>query len=93
MTTSIRYQVEPRDVSPEKAARRLGLTLPEFQDVLPRLLSRGFPPPDLDTGNFDLDEIDAWRARRHRPLPGAPVANQSAGRAMARIAAMGNGEG
>ena len=63
---ALRYRVEPKDVSPEKAARRLGIELDTFQALLPRLLSRGFPAPDLDTGNFDLDEIDAWRARRHR---------------------------
>ena len=90
---SLRYQIEPRDVSPEKAARRLGLTLPEFREVLPRLLSRGFPPPDVDTGNFDLDEIDAWRGRRHRPLPGGPAANQSVSRAADRIRAMRDGAG
>lgn len=91
MTNSVRYRVDPRDVSPDKAARRLGLTLAEFQTLLPRLLSRGFPPPDIDTGNFDLDEIDSWRARRHRPLPGGDAANQSVSRARDRIAAMGHG--
>lgn len=75
----LRYSIEPRDISPEKAARRLGLELPAFRDLLPRLLSRGFPPPDLDTGNFDLDAIDAWRASRHRRLPtGIPMDNSAA---------------
>src|SRR5690606_9130818 len=41
---TIRFQVDPRDVPPEKAARRLGLTLERFEDLLPRLLARGFPP-------------------------------------------------
>lgn len=39
----LRYRVDPGDVPAEKAARRLGLTLAEFNAVLPRLLSRGFP--------------------------------------------------
>lgn len=65
---TIRFHVDPRDVPPEKAARRLGLTLEQFTDLLPRLLSRGFPPSDPDTGNYDLDAIDMWRAARHRRL-------------------------
>lgn len=56
----IRFPVDPRDVPPEKAARRLHLTLSQFEKVLPQLLKRGFPPPDPDTGNFDLKIIDLW---------------------------------
>lgn len=63
---SIRFIVDPKDIPPEKAARRLGLTIDRFQDILPRLLSRGFPPSDPDTGNFDLDAIDEWRSSRHK---------------------------
>jgi hypothetical protein len=51
----MRFRVEPRDVPPDMAARRLGQTLAEFEVVLPNLLARGFPEPDRDTGNFDLD--------------------------------------
>jgi hypothetical protein len=61
---AIRFAVEPGDVPPEKAARRLHLTLDEFQEKLPALLQRGFPPPDATTGMFDLDAIDAWRRAR-----------------------------
>ncbi len=61
----IRCRVDPRDVPPEKAARRLGLTLAKFEERLPGLLDRGFPLADVTTGNYDLDEIDRWRARRH----------------------------
>ena len=78
---AIRFKVDPRDVPPEKAARRLGLELDRFNDLLPRLLSRGFPPSDPDTGMYDLDAIDEWRAARHRrqhlPDIGNPV--QAAG--------------
>ena len=35
-------------------ARRLGLSDAEFAARCPNLLARGFPPPDPDTGNFDL---------------------------------------
>ncbi|WP_032900972.1 hypothetical protein [Mesorhizobium ciceri] len=83
---SIRFHVDPRDVPPEKAARRLGLTLEQFTDLLPRLLSRGFPATDPDTGNYDLDAIDAWRAARHRRLlPSAPALAHTPGLVAARL--------
>jgi len=46
----IRFPVDPRDVPAEKAARRLHLTMPEFQAKLPALLARGFPQPDPTKG-------------------------------------------
>jgi len=64
----MRFRVEPRDVPPEMAARRLGKTQSEFEAILPNLFARGFPKPDADTGNFDLDAIDEWRRRRHHHL-------------------------
>jgi len=88
---SLRYAIDPKDISPEKAARRLGLELSRFEEILPRLLSRGFPAPDLDTGNFDLDEIDAWRARRHRRLPTAEATDNSLHLVQSRLAAMRDG--
>ncbi len=63
----IRFRVDPGDVPPEKAARRLHLTVEQFNRLLPRLLARGFPPPDETTEMFDLEAIDAWRRSRHRP--------------------------
>jgi hypothetical protein len=76
--SEVRFRVDPADVPPEKAARRLHLTRERFDEVLPRLLTRGFPPPDPDTGNFDLDAIDQWRKLRFPRLfgltTGAPVA-------------------
>ena len=72
----IRFRVDPGDVPPEKAARRLHLTLHAFQEVLPKLLLRGFPPADPDTKMFDLEAIDRWRRLRHAqlfdPAPAAP---------------------
>ena len=41
--SEVRFRVEPGDVPPEKAARRLHLTLDQFTEILPRLLARGFP--------------------------------------------------
>jgi len=62
----IRYRVDPGDVPPEKAARRLHLSPERFNELLPRLLARGFPPADPDTCMYDLEAIDAWRRARHR---------------------------
>ena len=62
---SVRFRVDPGDVPAEKAARRLHLTLEEFREKLPKLISRGFPSPDPDTAMFDLEAIDEWRRRRH----------------------------
>ncbi|WP_309086422.1 hypothetical protein [Chelativorans sp.] len=87
---TLRFRVDPRDVPPEKAARRLGLTLDRFQELLPRLLSRGFPPSDPDTGNFDLDAIDEWRAARHnRLLPGMQNPAHSTGLVASRLERLG----
>lgn len=88
--SAIRFIVEPRDVPPEKAARRLGLSLDRFEELLPRLLSRGFPPSDPDTGNYDLDAIDAWRSGRHaRLLPKSPEPAHPTGIVNARLERMG----
>ena len=78
---SIRFPVDPGDVPAEKAARRLHLTPAQFEAVKPRLLARGFPPADPDTGMYDLEAIDRWRHLRHphlfpelkgTPTPSAP---------------------
>jgi hypothetical protein len=66
---SQRFKLPPGgDVSPEAAARRMGLTAHAFDQALPTLLARGFPAPDPTTGNFDLDAIDAWRRTRNPHL-------------------------
>ena len=63
---NIRFPVDPRDVPPQKAARRLGLTLDAFNQIREELLARGFPQPDPTTGNYDLVAINAWMdARSH----------------------------
>ena len=62
---SIRFPVDPRDVPPHKAARRLGLTLAQFEIAKPDLFARGFPPPDPTTGLFDLKALDLWMDARN----------------------------
>lgn len=56
------------DVPPGRAARQLGLTLPEFEANLPALVARGFPPADPTTGMYDLEAIDRWRHLRYPRL-------------------------
>jgi hypothetical protein len=73
----IRFRVDPADVPPQKAARRLHLSIERFNEVLPNLLKRGFPPADPDTGMYDLDQIDVWRANRHRSSGLTTVAGSS----------------
>jgi hypothetical protein len=68
-SSRIRFPVDPRDVPPEKAARRLHLTPAEFRTKLPSLLARGFPQPDPTTGMYDLAAIDQWITGRHTPGP------------------------
>jgi hypothetical protein len=60
----IRFKIEPRDVPPSKAARRLHLSLEDFRLKLPELRKRGFPSPDPTTGNYYLPAIDQWMASR-----------------------------
>ena len=67
----MRFRVEPRDVPPEMAARRLGVTFAGFNAALPGLIARGFPAADPSTGNFDLQAIDRWCDARHAHLFGA----------------------
>jgi hypothetical protein len=69
IANKIRSPVPPADIPPEKVARRLGLTLAKFNEVLPNLRKREFPLPDPDTGNYGLDAVDLWRNRRDRILP------------------------
>ena len=66
----MKYRVECRDVPPEEAARRLGINPNVFADKLPNLFARGFPRPDPDTGNFDLQAIDRWMDSRNPHLFG-----------------------
>src|SRR5262245_10001186 len=87
----MRFRIEPRDVPPEVAARRLGKTFAEFGAALPDLIARGFPQPDPTTGNFDLAAIDRWCDARHPHLfaGAAPMQARDAAKvAKERISAM-----
>jgi hypothetical protein len=90
----MRFSVHPRDVPKDAAARRLGVTRAAFDAALPNLIARGFPMPDPDTGNFDLEAINTWCDARHPHLyatiaaAGARDASLVAGE---RIAALRNG--
>jgi hypothetical protein len=62
----IRYRVDPRDVPANKVARRLHLTLAEFDKNKDELFRRGFPRPDPTTGHYDLAAVDRWMDGRHQ---------------------------
>jgi hypothetical protein len=64
----IRFRVEPRDVPAVKAARRLHLTLAQFEVKKDELFARQFPRPDPTTGMYDLVAIDAWQNARNPQL-------------------------
>lgn len=68
-----RHRVVPRDVPPDVAAKRLGLTLVQFEEALPALLDRGFPPADCTTHLYDLVRVDQWMDERHGTGAGRPL--------------------
>ena len=74
---TMRFRVNPRDVPVEFAARRLGISVEEFNRVLTNLIARGFPKPDPDTGHFDLVAIDKWCDARHGHLFGGIACMQA----------------
>jgi len=86
----LRFRVDPRDVSREKAARRLGLAEAAFVEVQDRLFARGFPRPDPDTGMFDLRAVDAWMDRRSG-LTSVSIARDASAVIRERLEALGNG--
>jgi hypothetical protein len=64
----MRFKLPPGgDCPPIAAARRIWLTLDEFNAQLPELLQRGFPPADSTTGNYCIEAIDAWRCNARYP--------------------------
>jgi hypothetical protein len=92
------FSQDTGDVPPALAARRLGLSIEAFNLILPKLLDRGFPPPDEDTGMYGLEAIDRWRKLRNRrlfpELPGltaAPAARDARDVVYDRIKQAGRG--
>lgn len=69
--SQVRFPVQPRLVPAIKAARRLHLTLSEFDAKLPALRKSGFPCPCSVTGHYDLVAIDAWLDERAKFNAGA----------------------
>lgn len=57
---AVRVRVDPRLVPPEKAARRLGMTLTAFSEVREELERKGFPKPLPVVGNYALEAVDRW---------------------------------
>jgi hypothetical protein len=78
VTSDIRFPIEPKDIPPVKAARRLHLTLTEFNAALPDLYRRGFPRPDETTGNYFLPAIDRWMESRDGPPPNDMISERIA---------------
>jgi hypothetical protein len=67
--TDLRFKLPPGgDVPPAVAARRLGISLTDFEAKLAELQQRGFPSADPTTGNYDFDAIEEWRKVRHPQL-------------------------
>jgi hypothetical protein len=91
-SSNVRFRIDPADIPPEKAARRLHISLDRFNEVLPRLLARGFPAPDQDTGNFGLEAIDQWRKMRNPALFGLTEDSRAAQDATLRGAAVSMGD-
>ncbi len=88
----MRFHVDPRDVPPHVAARRLGMSEAEFTAVLLKLQARGFPLADPDTGRFDLQAIDQWMDQRSAlTAPAGPRDARVSG--MARIASLRESRG
>jgi hypothetical protein len=91
----MRFHIDPRDIPPELAARRLGKSFADFKAALPNLLARGFPAADPDTGNYDMQAIDRWCDARHAHLFGdnrAMQARDAGTIAKDRIAQLRRGE-
>jgi hypothetical protein len=59
---------ERGDVPKAVVARRLGLTVKDFDSCRLELEKRGFPEPDQTTGRYCIEAVDRWRLRRHSRL-------------------------
>jgi hypothetical protein len=92
----MRFHVQPRCVPAQVAARRLGLTLAQFEGALDAMRELGFPLPDPVTGNYDLEAIDRYVERRNPELFGAITASEAVtdhGVIRNRLAALRTGRG
>ena len=55
-----RFDLPPRGITDVETAGHIGLALPAFNRLLPRLEAEGFPKPDSLTGRRDVKAIDHW---------------------------------
>jgi hypothetical protein len=81
-------------VPASKAARRLGLTLVEFDRLKTALFAQGLPQPDAVTGLYDLVAIDRWQDARSglgESLTAAPKPSDAAHSFADRLARLRNG--
>ncbi len=56
----MRARFEPRLLPPRLTARHLGLSLADFEKLLPALREAGFPRPIAPIGNYDLLAVQSW---------------------------------
>ena len=68
------------DIPKSLVARRLGLSVDDFELHRHALEKRGFPEPDPTTGLYAIEAVDKWRLRRyprlypeHARAPGAAI--------------------
>ena len=73
----MRFHVQPRCVPAQAAARRLGLTLAQFEGSLDAMRQFGFPLPDPVTGHYDLEAIDRYVERRNPDYFGAVTSGEA----------------
>ncbi|WP_336488394.1 hypothetical protein [Methylobacterium nigriterrae] len=81
----VRLRLDPIFASPEKIARRMGLTPDQFSACQRRLYARGFPVPDETTGMYLIEAVDRWAKRQRADLfpeltVGAPAIESAAPR-------------
>lgn len=85
---AVRFAVQPRLVPAAKAARRLHLSLAEFEAKRAALHRQGFPLPCPVVEHFDLVAIDAWLDEMSGGAENSLVADP-ASLVEARLAAIG----
>ena len=55
-----KFNLPPRGLTVDESAGYIGLGKTEFDRLLPRLESEGFPKPDSLTGRRDFKAIENW---------------------------------
>ena len=77
--SGVRFKIEPRLIPVTLVARRLGISLGEFEKKLPALLADGFPAAIPILGTYHLEMVDRWIDARHlnQPIKAGVVAHRS----------------